>query len=248
MKRMGFAQAIESALAQAMAEDDRIIIMGEDVELIRVNLFSRFGKERIFNTPISEGAFTGAAVGAAMTGLKPVIEIMLVDFIGTAMDAVFNHAAKVHAFSGGKWSVPLVIRTACSGGYGDGGQHEQSLWGWLAHIPGLSVVVPSTPASAGGLMLTAVQHDSPVIFLENKLLSDYWLDYMGGSSRKTVHFNVPKSGAFGPVPNSWEALPLGQAAFRRNGNDITIVSVGIGVHRSMEAAEILDPYAHWTRN
>ncbi len=240
MKRMGFAQAIESALAQAMASDDRIVIMGEDVELIRVNLFSRFGKDRVLNTPISEGAFTGAAVAAAMSGLKPVVEIMLVDFIGTAMDAIFNHAAKVHAFSAGKWSVPLVVRTACGGGYGDGGQHEQSLWGWLAHIPGLSVVVPSTPASAGGLVLAALEHEGPVIFLEHKLLSDYWLDYMGGSSRKTVHFDVPEAGVYGPVPGNWEALPFGKAAIWRDGKDITIISVGVGVHRSVQAAAQLD--------
>ena len=240
MKRMGFAQAIESALAQAMASDDRIVIMGEDVELIRVNLFSRFGKDRVLNTPISEGAFTGAAVGAALGGLKPVVEIMLVDFIGTAMDAIFNHAAKVHAFSGGKWSVPLVVRTACGGGYGDGGQHEQSLWGWLAHIPGLSVVIPSTPASAGGLMLTAIQHENPVIFMEHKLLSDYWLDYMGGSSRKAVRFDVPEAGVYGPVPSNWEALPLGKATVWRDGKDITIISVGVGVHRSVQAAAQLD--------
>ncbi len=240
MKRMSFAQSIESALAQAMAEDERIIIMGEDVQMIRVNLFSRFGKERVLNTPISESAFVGAAVGAAMSGLKPIVEIMLVDFIGVAMDAMLNHAAKVEKFSGGTWNVPLVIRTACGGGYGDGGQHEQSLWGWLAHIPGLSVLVPSTPADAGGLMLTAIEHHGPVLYFEHKLLSDYWLDYMGGSSRKTVEFDVPPQGAYGPVPKKWEAIPMGRAVARREGKDITIVSVAVGVHRSMEAADTLE--------
>lgn len=240
MKRMSFAQSIESALAQAMAEDERIIIMGEDVQMIRVNLFSRFGKERVLNTPISESAFVGAAVSAALSGLKPIVEIMLVDFIGVAMDAILNHAAKVERFSGGDWNVPLVIRTACGGGYGDGGQHEQSLWGWLAHIPGLSVLVPSTPADAGGLMLTAIEHDGPVIYFEHKLLSDYWLDYMGGSSRKTVEFDVPPEGAHGPVPKKWEPIPMGQAVARRDGKDITIVSVAVGVHRSIEAADILE--------
>ena len=239
MKRLGFVQAIESALAQAMADDDRIIIMGEDVEMIRVNLFTRFGKERVFNTPISESAFLGAAVSAAMSGLKPVVEIMLVDFIGVAMDAVLNHAAKVKAFSGGDWNVPLVIRTACGGGYGDGGQHEQSLWGWLAHIPGVSVLVPSTPADAGGLMLTAIESEDPVVYFEHKLLTDNWLDYMGGSSRKTVKFDVPAEGAHGHVPKKWEAIPMGQAVARREGKDITIVSVAVGVHRSIEAAHIL---------
>jgi pyruvate dehydrogenase E1 component beta subunit len=240
MKTMSFAQSIESALAQAMAEDDRIIIMGEDVQMIRLNLFSRFGKERVLNTPISESAFLGAAVSAAMSGLKPVVEIMLVDFIAVAMDAILNHAAKTKKFSGGSWNVPLVVRTACGGGYGDGGQHEQSLWGWLAHIPGLSVLVPSNPADAGGMMLTAIEHEDPVVYCEHKLLADNWLDYMGGSSRKTVKFDVPPEGAHGPVPGQWEAIPLGRAEARRSGKDITIISIGVGVHRSIEAADILE--------
>jgi pyruvate dehydrogenase E1 component beta subunit len=240
MKTMSFAQAIEDALSQAMAKDDRIIVLGEDVQLIRVNLFSRFGKERVLNTPISESAFLGAAVSAAMSGLKPVVEIMLVDFIAVAIDAILNHAAKIKKFSGGKWNVPLVIRAACGGGYGDGGQHEQSLWGWLAHIPGLSVVVPSTPADAGGLMLTAIEQDEPVVYLEHKLLSDYWLDYMGGNSRETVTFDVPPDGSKGPVPNDWQAIPLGQAIPRREGADLTIVSIGVGVHRSLEASNLLE--------
>ena len=240
MKRTSFAQAIEDVLAQAMSGDERIVIMGEDVELIRVNLFTRFGQKRVLNTPISESAFLGSAIAAAMAGLKPVVEIMLIDFIAVAMDAVLNHAAKIKTFSGGKWDVPLVIRTACGGGYGDGGQHEQTLWGWLAHIPGLMVVVPSTPADAGGLMLSAIEQDGPVVFLEHKLLSDYWLDYMGGNSRKTVQFDVPVKGAFGSIPNAWEAIPLGQASLKREGKDITIVSIGVGVHRSLEAAEFLE--------
>ena len=140
MKRLSFAQAIEDALVQAMEHDPRIIIMGEDVHGLRLNLFVRFGKERVRSTPISESAFLGAAVTAAMAGLRPVAELLLVDFIAVAMDAVLNHAAKIEAFSGGKWGAPMVIRASCGGGYGDGGQHEQSLWGWLAHIPGLIVV------------------------------------------------------------------------------------------------------------
>ncbi len=127
MKTMTFAEAIEKALAQAMAKDKRIIILGEDVQMIRVNLFARFGKERVLATPISEGAFAGAAVAAAMAGLRPVVEIMMVDFIGVAMDALLTHAAKVEALSGGKWNVPLVVRAAFGGGYGDGGQQEQRL-------------------------------------------------------------------------------------------------------------------------
>ncbi len=236
MKTSSFADAIESALAQAMAADSNVIILGEDVHGLRRNLLTRFGKERVLATPISEGAFVAAAVSAAMAGLRPVVEVMLVDFIGVAMDALLNHAAKNEAFSGGKWSVPMVVRASCGGGYGDGGQHEQSLWGWLAHIPGLSVVVPSTPVDAGGLMLAAIEFNGPVIYLEHKLLSDYWLDYMGGSGRKTVQFDIPEAGAKGPIPAKWTPLPIGQAISRCSGNDLTIFSVGVCVHRAIEAA------------
>ncbi len=239
MRSKTFAQAIDQALAQAMADDPAIIILGEDVQMLRVNLFSRFGKDRVRNTPISESAFVGAAVTAAMAGLKPVVEVMLVDFIGVAMDAVLNHAAKVNSFSGGKWQVPLVIRAACGGGYGDAGQHEQSLWGWLAHIPGLMVVVPSTPADAGGLMLTALEHPGPVIYLEHKLLADYWLDYMGIGGRKTVKFDVPPNGAKGPVPDKLSPVPPGKAAIRQKGSDISMISVGVSVHRCLQAADFL---------
>lgn len=240
MRTMSFADAIEGALAQAMANDPTIIILGEDVHTLRRNLLVRFGKERVRATPISEGAFVGAAAAAAMAGLRPVVEVMLVDFIGVAIDALLNHAAKINAFSGGKWNVPLVVRASCGGGYGDGGQHEQSLWGWLAHIPGLTVVVPSTPADAGGLMLSALEHEEPVIYLEHKLLSDYWLDYLGAGGRKTVQYDVPEQGASGPVPKVQEKIPIGKAAVCRDGNDLTIISVGVSVHRSIEAAEDLE--------
>jgi pyruvate dehydrogenase E1 component beta subunit len=237
---MGFAEAIEDALAQAMADDPSIIILGEDVHTLRRNLFVRFGKDRVRATPISESAFVGAAVAAAMAGLRPVVEVMLIDFIGVAMDALLNHAAKIEAFSGGKWRAPLVVRAACGGGYGDGGQHEQSLWGWLAHIPGLTVVVPSNPADAGGLMLAALEHPGPVVYLEHKLLADYWLESMGRGGRTTVHFDVPRAGVHGRVPDRWAAIPLGQAATRRDGSELTIVGVGVTVHRAMEAAEVLE--------
>ena len=240
MKTKTFANAIDEALAQAMAKDPNIIILGEDVHTIRKNLFIRFGVERVLATPISESAFVGTAVAAAMAGLRPVVEVMLVDFIGVAIDALLNHAAKVEKFSGGKWSCPLVVRAACGGGYGDGGQHEQSLWGWLAHIPGLSVVVPSTPADAGGLLLAAIEHPGPVIYLEHKLLAENWLEFLGTGGRKTVHFDVPAEGAKGPVPKKWQPVPLGQAVVRKEGKDITIVSLGVGVHRSLQAAAGLE--------
>lgn len=155
------------------------------------------------------------------------------------MDGLLNHAAKVEAFSGGKWKAPVVVRAPCGGGYGDGGQHEQSLWGWLAHIPGLTVVVPSTPADTGGLILAALQHDGPVIFLEHKLLSETWLEFLGSGTRRTVQFDIPAEGAKGAVPEKWEPLPMGKAVLRRAGGDVTIVSVGVGVHRALEAAEAL---------
>jgi pyruvate/2-oxoglutarate/acetoin dehydrogenase E1 component len=239
MKKLGFDEAIDYALAQAMAGDDRIILFGEDVEIIRAGLMSRFGKKRILSAPISEAAFVGAAVTAAMAGMRPVVEVMLIDFLGVAMDSVLNHAAKTDSFSGGKWQVPMVIRSTCGGGYGDGGQHEQSLWGWLAHIPGLKVVVPSTPADGAGLMLSAIEDGGPVIFLEHKLLSDKWLGFMGYGGRKTVHFDVPERGRMGEVPDKIIPIALGKGEIKVSGNDISIVSVGVSVHRSVEAAKIL---------
>ncbi len=239
MKMMRFTQAVDDALGQAMAADPSIIVFGEDVPLLRRDLLVRFGPERIKGTPISESAFLAAGVGAAMAGLRPVVEIYMVDFLGVCMDALMNHAAKVEAFSGGKWQVPLVVRVPCGGGYGDAGQHEQSLWGWLAHIPGLTVVVPSTPADAGGLVTAALLNDGPVVFLEHKLLSEVWVEFLGAGGRKTVSYDVPEKGTRGPVPRRWEPLPFGKAVLCRPGSDITIVSVGAGVHRSLQAAENL---------
>ena len=240
MRTMGFADAIEDALAQAMTGDPRVVIFGEDVHALRTNLFVRFGERRVRPAPISEAAFVGAAVGAAMAGLRPVVEVMLVDFIGTAMDALLNQAAKIETFSGGRWKVPMVVRAACGGGYGDAGQHEQSLWGWLAHIPGLTVVVPSTPADAGGLMISSIEHEGPVIYLEHKLLASYWLEILGTGGRKTVQFDAPAEGVSGSVPDSWAPVPLGKAVIRREGNDVCLMSVGVGVHRCLEAAATLD--------
>jgi pyruvate dehydrogenase E1 component beta subunit len=240
MATMSYARAIEDAVGQAMAENDRIILLGEDTETFRRNLYVRFGPDRVLSTPISENAFLGAAVTAAMAGIRPLVDLTLIDFIGVAMDALLNHAAKVETFSGGHWQAPLVLWAACGGGYGDGGQHVQTLWGWLAHIPGLTVLVPSTPADAGNLIYTALHQEGPVIFLEHKLLADYWLDWLGGSKREGVNFDVPGDGAEGPVPKKWQHVKIGEAAIRRLGSDITIVTVGVGVHRSLEAAQLLE--------
>lgn len=240
MKTMGFTQAVNDALSQAMAEDPRILLIGEDIQLIRRNLLVRFGPKRVLNTPISESAFLGAGVAAAMAGLRPVIEMYMVDFLGVGMDALLNHAAKVERFSGGQWTVPLVIRAPCGGGYGDGGQHEQALWGWLAHIPGLVVIAPSTPADAGGLMLAALEHPGPVLFMEHKLLSEDWLEFLGSGGRRTVTYDIPPDGAHGPVPKKWMPIPLGKARLHLEGSDLTLVSVGVGVHRAIEAAILLE--------
>ena len=239
MKTMTYAQAIEDALAQAMAADERVVIFGEDVPALRMNLYARFGDRRVRQTPISESAFLGAAVGAAMAGLRPVAELIMIDFIAVAADALVNQAAKVEAFSGGRWQVPLVIRAGCGGGYGDGGQHEQALWGWLAHIPGIKVVMPSTPADAGGLLTAAIADDGPVVFLEHQLLAEDWLDYLGAGGRTTVAYDVPDEGRMGEVPDRWEPTPIGQAALRRTGADLTMAGVGVGIHRAAAAAELL---------
>lgn len=240
MKTMFFTQAIDDAIAQAMAEDPSIILFGEDVPLLRRNLLVRFGSRRVRGTPISENAFLGAGVAAAMAGLRPIVEIYMVDFLGVCMDALLNHAAKLETFSGGKWTAPVVVRTPCGGGYGDGGQHEQSLWGWLAHIPGLVILVPSTPADAGGLMLSALKHNGPVIFFEHKLLSETCLEFLGSGARQTVQYDVPEKGNTGPVPDKWKPIPIGSSRLCRRGTDITVVSVGVGVHRALEAAQTLE--------
>jgi acetoin:2,6-dichlorophenolindophenol oxidoreductase subunit beta len=239
MHEMTFAEAIDAALERAMADDERVITFGEDVTMLRRNLYVRFGPRRVRQAPISESAFLGAGVGAAMAGLRPVVEIMLVDFIAVAFDALLNEASKVKAFSGGKWNVPLVVRAACGGGYGDGGQHEQCLWGLLSGMPGIAVVVPSNPPDAAGLMLSAIQSDDPVVFLEHKLLSDYWLDYLGGASRKSVSFDVPDSAARGKVDVPPVVVQIGEARVVSPGTDRSILSLGVGVHRSLEAREML---------
>jgi pyruvate/2-oxoglutarate/acetoin dehydrogenase E1 component len=239
MTRMAYGEAADHGLAEAMARDERVITFGEDVRMLRRNLLVRFGLDRVLDAPISESAFVGAAVGAAMAGLRPVVEVMLVDLIAVAYSAVLNGAAKVEAFSGGRWKVPLVVRAACGGGYGDGGQHEQVLWGMLAGVPGLAVVAPSTPADAAGLMLAAVEAEGPVVYLEHKLLSGAWLDYLGGASRPTVAFDVPADGAYGQVPEPLAPARLGKAEMCREGSDVALVAAGVGVHRALEAAERL---------
>lgn len=241
MTAMLYGEAIDHALGQAMADDPTVLTWGEDVRLIHRELLARFGPDRVRDTPISEAAFVYAGVGAAMSGLRPVVEVMLVDFLPAAWCAVVNAAAKFSDFSGGRWKIPLVIRARVGGWYTDGGQHSQTLWGSLASLPSTTVVCPSTPDDAAGLMLNAVTDDGFVVFLEHKLLSEQFLDYLGGESRPTVDFSrvVPATGARGDVATPFEPIEFGKARIRRLGSDVALVSVGVGVHRCLEAAAVL---------
>ncbi len=237
--RRGLTEAIDHALELAMAADPRIVVIGEDVPLMRANLSARFGPERVKAAPISESAFLGAGVGAALGGLRPVVEIMFVDFLAVALHALSNEAAMVETFSGGSWSAPVLVRSACGGGYGDAGQHEQALWGMLGSIPGLAIAVPSNPADAAALTLGAFQLDGPAILLEHKLLSEFWLETVGGSSRPGVDLDVPEEGMWGEVPDPPEPIAWGEASLRRDGSDLLMVSLAVGVHRSLTAAQVL---------
>jgi len=236
---MRFSDAIDHAVGFAMAEDERVVVFGEDIPMVRRGLLTRFGPERVVGTPISESAFLGAAVGAAMSGLRPVAELITVDFVAVAFSALLNEAVMIPALSGGRWPVPLVVRATCGGGYGDAGQHEQSLWGLLAGIPGLQVVVPSNPADAAGLMLSAIRLDDPVVFLEHKLLSDLMRESLAGDRRASISLDVPAAGAEGDVARKPKAVPIGSGAVVRDGEDLTIFSLAVGVHRSLEAAAAL---------
>lgn len=239
--KMTLDQAVDHALGQAMADDPRILTWGEDVRLLRRGLLTRFGHERVRDTPISEGAFMYAGIGAAMSGLRPVVELYMIDFAAVGWAAIVNGAAKFRDFSGGRWDVPLVIRAGVGGWYTDGGQHEQTHWGTLASYPSTTVVVPSSPADAAGLMLAALESDEFVVFLIPKLLDAQMMDYLAGDSRESVDFSslVPADGFRGEVPDVVTPIEFGRAATRRTGDDVTLVSLGVGVHRCLEAAETL---------
>ena len=217
-----FVKAIQATLARAMREDEHVIVMGEDVAeggpyLATAGLATEFGTERVRDTPISEGTVCGVAIGAAQAGLKPVVEIMYIDFLTLALDQLVNQAAKAHFMSGGQLRVPLVLRTqGGASGYG-AAQHSQSLEAWLTHIPGLKVVMPSCAADAAGLLWTAIADPNPVIFVETKAL--YF-------RRETV-------------PEPAEAVPLGRARILREGRDVTIVALARLVGEAVEAAERL---------
>jgi pyruvate dehydrogenase E1 component beta subunit len=229
-----FVQGINSALRRAMGEDERVIVLGEDVAeggpyTATVGLAEEFGTERVRNTPISEGAVCGVAVGAAQAGLRPVVEIMFIDFLTLALDQLVNQAAKAHFMSGGQLEVPLVLRTQGGAGERAGAQHSQSLEAWVTHIPGLKVAMPSSAADAAGLLASAIADPDPVVFVENKAL----------------YFRRER------IPENPDAVPLGQARVVRAGNDVTIVATGRQVHDAVAAAgwlagdgiaaEVIDP-------
>jgi pyruvate dehydrogenase E1 component beta subunit len=220
-----FRQAINQALREEMRRDETVIIVGEDVAeaggvyKLTEGLLEEFGPERVLDTPISEAVIAGAGVGAAMTGLRPVIEIMFGDFLTLAMDQLVNQAAKMYYMSGGKYKVPLVIRTTMGAGRRIAAQHSQSLHSWMAHIPGLKVVIPSTAYDAKGLLKTAIRDNNPVIFFEDKMMYQ----------RKEI---VPEI-------NDEYTIPFGQASVKRQGTDITIIATSSMVHVALEAAERL---------
>lgn len=227
VRELSYAEAIREALAQAMESDPRVFLFGEDVGVyggafgVSGDLVHRFGKERVIDTPISELGLAGAAVGAALTGMRPVLEIQFADFVTLAMEQLVNQAAKIRFMFGGKASVPMVVRLPGGSGTGAAAQHSQSLEAWFAHVPGLKVVQPSTPHDAKGLLLAAIDDDNPVLLFEHKLLY------------KTK----------GPVPSEPYRVPIGRANVARAGNDVTIVASSIMTLRALAAAQRLAPEA-----
>ena len=231
-RKLTTQKAIAEAIGQEMASDESVLVMGEDIGVYggifgaTEGLLDRFGPERVIDTPISETGFIGAAVGAAVNGLRPIAELMFVDFFGVCMDQIYNNMAKIHYFSGGNVKVPMVLMTAVGGGYSDAGQHSQTLWGTFAHLPGMKVVVPSNPYDAKGLMTSAIRDDNPVLYMFHKgVLGLGWMT------------NNPR--ATGDVPEEAYEVPIGEAAVARAGDDLTLVTLGLSVHRALDAAEEL---------
>src|SRR5438067_7012604 len=220
-RELTLAQAVNEALAEELRRDERVFLIGEDIAeagtpfKVLSGLVEEFGPERILDSPISEAGITGLGVGAAMTGLRPVVDIMFGDFLTLVMDQLANQAAKAHYMSGGKLSVPLVLRTTVGATRRSAAQHSQSLHAWVAHVPGLKVVLPSTPADAKGLLKTAIRDDNPVVFIEDKM--DYAVK--------------------GEVPDGEYTIPFGVAAVKRAGEDVTIVATSSMIRVALAAAE-----------
>jgi len=223
MREMTIVEALREALAEEMSRDPTVFLMGEDVGRaggvfnVTAGLQAEFGKDRVMDTPISEAGFTGMGVGAALTGMRPVVEILFCDFLTLAMDQIVNQAAKLHYMTGGQAKVPLVVRTLMGAGRGAAAQHSQSLHAWMAHVPGLKVVMPSTPADAKGLLKSAIRDDNPVIFFEDKM-----------------SYQVK-----GMVPTGDFTIPLGVADVKRPGSDVTFVATSSMVQVALAAAEAL---------
>jgi pyruvate/2-oxoglutarate/acetoin dehydrogenase E1 component len=213
-----------------MERDPDVFVLGEDVGAYggifssTTGLLERFGPERVLDTPISETAFIGMAIGAAVEGMRPIVELMFADFFGVCMDQIYNHMAKIHFESGGNVRVPMVLTTAVGGGYSDGAQHSQCLWGTFAHLPGMKVVVPSTPADAKGLMISAIRDDNPVVYMFHKGIMG--LPWMAKNPRSVE-----------PVPEESYEVPIGKAKVVRPGSDVTVVTLSLSVHHALDVAD-----------
>lgn len=225
MKEMTYKDAVKLAMVEEMRKDENVFLMGEDVGLyggafgVSVEMFEEFGKERVRDTPISEAVIAGAAAGAAVTGMRPIAEIMFMDFTTIAMDSLVNQAAKMRYMFGGKAKVPMVLRTPGGSGTGAAAQHSQSLEAWFCHVPGLKVVVPATAADAKGLLKAAIRDDNPVVFIEQKTLYK-------------IKGSVPVDDEF--------IIPLGKGDIKKEGKDVTIVSYGRMLPRVLKVAEELE--------
>ncbi|HPP14939.1 MAG TPA: alpha-ketoacid dehydrogenase subunit beta [Acetomicrobium flavidum] len=223
MRKLTMRAAINEALRQEMRRDPNVYVIGEDVGVfggcfgVTAGLIDEFGPKRVIDTPITESAIIGNALGAAATGLRPVAEIMFMDFVGVTMDQIYNQAAKMRYMFGGKAKIPMVIRTACGAGGSAAAQHSQSLEAWFMHVPGLKVVAPSTAYDAKGLLISSIRDDNPVIFVEHKFIYDLE----------------------GEVPEDIYSIPLGKADVKRQGSDVTVIATMAMVHKALEAAEEL---------
>ena len=225
VREITFAQALNEALDYEMSKDPKVVVMGEDVGVyggiygVTAGLYDKYGPERVIDTPIAESGFVGTGVGAAATGLlRPVVELMFIDFLGVTFDQIYNQAAKMRYMFGGKAKISMVLRTTCGAGFSAAAQHSQSLHAIFAHVPGLKVVMPSTPYDAKGLLISSIEDDDPVIFIEHKAL-----------------YAVK-----GEVPEEPYSIPLGEADVKREGKDVTIVATAAMVHKSLEVAEKLE--------
>ncbi|MEP7453449.1 alpha-ketoacid dehydrogenase subunit beta [Phyllobacterium sp. SB3] len=223
VRELSYSQAIKEAMEIAMEADERVFLMGEDIGVyggafqVTGDLIEKFGPDRVMDTPISELGGAGVAVGAALTGMRPIYEFQFSDFAALAMEQIVNQAAKIRYMLGGAVSVPLVMRFPAGSGTGAAAQHSQSLEAWLGHVPGLKVIQPTTPHDAKGMLLAAIEDPDPVMIFEHKLLYK----------------------SKGPVPEGYYTVPIGKAAVRRQGRDVTLVATSIMVHKCLEAADIL---------